>query len=527
MSWNPPAALPADHVPAPRPSEPSRSVEVARPLFRGAIRFQDDLSRTLELIDAGHAPKHLCIAGPKGCGQQLAAQYLMSGVHAHLDAVVRVLPADLSHSEPSVALAQLRHLWDSAHGGVMHLQDLETFLADAHAIPVLTALRDLMAHDDSVRVVLSGDREAVAQLHALTPDLFMRFAHASVRPFTVEQLAELLASALQRYGLRLDANFAVDVVPVLRKVRAVGDLANGRISSALARTTAYAALREGRALVRASDIDVRSLRTVDTEPGGGFAELDGLIGLTDVKSTVRLWVANYDVILRREELGLNVAGMGQHMVFKGPAGTAKTTVARIVGRILAEVGVLSSGHLVEVQRADLVGNAGDATARRVVEAVKRALGGVLFIDEAYSLMDAGAGGGKEAIDTLLKMMEDYREEFVVIVAGYPLEMEQFLSSNPGLRSRFVHVMQFPSYTLDELVQILDYLARQRGYLLAPDVPPAIGQAIGVAMHLPGFGNGRHMRNLLESAISRQAMRLSGASTDEEIRTLAGVDFAVS
>jgi SpoVK/Ycf46/Vps4 family AAA+-type ATPase len=215
------------------------------------------------------------------------------------------------------------------------------------------------------------------------------------------------------------------------------------------------------------------------------------------------------------------------MVFKGPAGTAKTTVARIVGKILAETGVLSSGHLIEVQRADLVGDTLEQSARRTVEAVKRAIGGVLFVDEAYTLTstDAGRDSGKEIVDTLLKLMEDYREEFVVIVAGYPLEMEQFLNSNPGLRSRFVRVLDFPSYSPDELLDILAYQAAKRGYVLGDGVREALVPRLELVSKYPGFGNGRHVRNQLEAAIVRQATRVNAESSDDELRMLTVADFA--
>jgi SpoVK/Ycf46/Vps4 family AAA+-type ATPase len=197
-----------------------------------------------------------------------------------------------------------------------------------------------------------------------------------------------------------------------------------------------------------------------------------------------------------------------------------------VGRILTETGVLSSGHLVEVQRADVIAEMLDQTARRMVEIVKRSLGGVLFIDEAYTLTasDSSRDSGREAVDTLLKLMEDYREEFVVIVAGYPLEMEGFLNSNPGLRSRFSRVLEFPSYVPDELIDILEFLSAQRGYQISPDVRAALTPRLSLVSQYPGFGNGRHVRNLLEAAIVRQATRVTPSSSDDDLRTLTLADF---
>jgi len=485
------------------------------------LRFQEDLAATLASM--GPADRHLCIAGPPGCGQGVAARMLAS---RHRDGgVLRVIPADLAAATAGAALDRLRSLHRAAAGGCLYLAELEGLYADPFAVPILATLRELLRTDPSVSVLLAGDVDAVARLHALNPELYMRFRHARVRPFTFEEMGVLLEEAVRRRALVPAPGFAAAAVDLLRRVRPVGNLRNVRVVEAVAEA-ARRSVPAG-ATLSPADIDVGDLRLVSTLGGDGFAELDELIGLSDVKSTVRLWVANSEITARREQLGLHTAGMGQHMVFKGPAGTAKTTVARIVGRVLTETGVLSSGHLVEVQRADLIGEMPDQTARRVVEVVKRSLGGVLFIDEAYTLTasDGPRDSGREAVETLLKMMEDYREEFVVVVAGYPLEMEGFLNSNPGLRSRFVRVLEFPSYSPDELVDILVFLAAKRGYLLGEGIREALVSRLALVSQYPGFGNGRHVRNLLESAIVRQATRLSASSTDDELRRLTVEDFA--
>lgn len=482
------------------------------------LKFQDELSAAVGRISV--VDRHLCIAGPQGCGQGSAARML-----ARRGKVVKVLPADLASSTASAALDRLRALWATASDGVFYLVELESLYADLYAVPLLATLRDLMRSDPSVRVVVCGDADAVARLHALNPDLYLRFLHARVRSFSVEEMGELLEDAVLRRGLHPVPGFAAASVPLLRRVRSVGNLRNARVVEAVAEAARRSV--PSSAEVSPDMIDVSSLRLVSTRDGAGFEELDELIGLADVKATVRLWVANSEITSRREQLGLHSAGMGQHMVFKGPAGTAKTTVARIVGRVLTETGVLSSGHLVEVQRADLVSDVPEQTARLVVEVVKRSLGGVLFIDEAYTLTakDSPRDSGREAVDTLLKLMEDYREEFVVVVAGYPMEMEGFLNSNPGLRSRFARVLEFPSYSPDELLDILDFLAGKRGYQVDGSLREVLTPRLALVSQYPGFGNGRHVRNLLESAIVRQATRLTAASTDDDLRLLLPEDFA--
>ena len=241
------------------------------------------------------------------------------------------------------------------------------------------------------------------------------------------------------------------------------------------------------------------------------ADLDRLVGLHTVKEQVRTQIAFLQLQERRKEHGLAEVASSHHLVFLGNPGTGKTTVARLLAEMYQSVGLLKKGHLVEVDRAGLVGQYVGHTANRTNKAVKKALDGVLFIDEAYALSPDGIGRndfGPEAIETLLKRMEDHRDRLVVIVAGYPKLMERFLQSNPGLRSRFSREIEFPNYSPEELVEIFVNMAGDADYRLDGDGKVTLERIFTVASQAPGFGNGRYARTLFEQAINRQALRLS-------------------
>jgi len=260
-----------------------------------------------------------------------------------------------------------------------------------------------------------------------------------------------------------------------------------------------------------------------------LAELDGLVGLGQVKALIRELVAFATVQGWRGAAGLRTDPLVLHMVFRGNPGTGKTTVARVLGRLLRGLGLLARGHLVEVERADLVGEYIGHTAAKARELVQRAMGGVLFVDEAYSLARGGEKDfGKEATDVLVKAMEDRRTEFVLILAGYGGEMERFLRSNPGLRSRFPTHLDFPDYTEAELLRIAESMLAARQYRLTA---PARGR-LGEMLRAPGgqaalaAGNARLVRNVLERAMRRQASRLVRAGGPPQAHAAAALQDIV-
>lgn len=288
------------------------------------------------------------------------------------------------------------------------------------------------------------------------------------------------------------------------------------------------------ALHRMSEERPGDMKRDELRPDGAAAaaalwELNRLVGLFEVKQVVEEIKAYIEIGRQRAAHHLKCDQLVLHMIFSGNPGTGKTTVARLMGNLFKGLGVLPNGHLVEVERADLVGEYIGHTAQKTRDQIRKAMGGLLFIDEAYSL---GRGGekdfGKEAIDVLVKAMEDSRSGFILILAGYRREMASFMKLNPGLGSRFPIHIEYPDYSVAELLEIAALMAQQRHYRFSDRAKRNLQRHLEERKGDLNFSNARLVRNLIEKAIRRQALRLSGQDqlSREELITIEHTDMAV-
>ena len=374
----------------------------------------------------------------------------------------------------------------------------------------------------------------------------------STSPFTPESLEQIAGQALQalcgraKKQLAFTLTYGEDGVKALASAftpaQGAGAIQEeaGRLYKALSEEKLRKALPgplEGRVLAEGGALLVQYSHgglehTVSAQAGQGGAsrqaalgqvkqELEGIVGLGAVKDYILSLEDNFKIQQLRRAKGLKADSPSMHMIFTGNPGTGKTTVARIVSRYLKAIGLLSGGQLVEVARADLVGQYVGHTAPLTQKAIQAALGGVLFIDEAYSLYRGKDDSfGLEAIDTLVKGMEDHRESLVVILAGYSREMEDFLTANSGLRSRFPHIIEFPDYTPEELLEITKGIVKGKGYRLDPACDgPLLGYfaRMGGAAGARANGNGRMARNKVEEAVIACSRR--NVKEPEETRDL--------
>jgi SpoVK/Ycf46/Vps4 family AAA+-type ATPase len=511
--------------------------------------------------------RHFVFLGPPGTGKTTVARVLAKIFYAYglleMPEVIEAHRADLVGEYLGATAIKTNELVDSALGGVLFIDEAYSLVnegdgqTDRFGVEaVQTLLKRAEDNREDLIIILAGYEKQMEGFLASNPGLASRFATRLKFPsYSPPEMLSLAEAALDRRGETLDP----DARPVLWRTfeevgrrRLADELGNGRFVRSLLEKAGQARdvrimtrtadpSREDLITIRAKDLQVAyaeltsRMRGYEDTPTveGALAELDELVGLEPVKQQVRAIAAQLRVARLRDTHGLTSQPPARHFVFTGPPGTGKTTVARILGRIFAALGLLVRPEVVEAHRGDLVGEHLGSTAIKTGRLVDSALGGVLFIDEAYSLHNDGYSGGDafgaEAVQTLLKRAEDDRDRLVIVLAGYPDDMDRFLRSNPGLASRFSTRVTFPSYRPDDLVQISRLLAEQAGDVFDP---AAIDVLAGIFAHacemgrIDELGNGRFARSLFERACASRDVRVvrrGEQATAEDLTTVTAAD----
>ncbi|CAL9378744.1 Holliday junction ATP-dependent DNA helicase RuvB [Nocardiopsis dassonvillei] len=500
--------------------------------------------------------RHLVFGGAPGTGKTTVAR-LYGRILSELGVlryghVVEVARADLVSQYVGGTAIKTTEVFEQAKGGVLFIDEAYTLSSGGEsgkgpdfgreAIDTLVKLME--DHRDEVAVIVAGYTEDMERFLAANPGLASRFSKTiEFVNYEVDELVEIVRRLCEGHSYRMAPETETALAGLFERMPKGPAFGNAREARKVFEEMID---RQANRLGGSSPEDHDSLTLLLPEDLGAGAveegtpadrdrqitelrgELDALVGLAQVKDTVNDLANLLLMAEQRKAMGLPVSSMSHHLVFTGPPGTGKTTVARLYGKLLHTLGVLPGDHVVEAARSDLVGRYVGHTAQLTAEVFERARGGVLFVDEAYTLTPKGEGNdfGQEAVDTLLKLMEDHRDEVAVIVAGYPVEMDRFMDSNPGLASRFNHRVEFPSYSDEELVTIVVRMAASSGYECGAETLAALAAHFSTVERDGSFGNARYARQVLERMITRQAGRLVGlgaSATREDFTALLPAD----
>lgn len=477
----------------------------------------------------GHGSLHMVFMGNAGTGKTTIAR-IIGKIYRRLDILpkgqfVECTRRDLVSQYVGTTSQKVSDKINEAMGGILFIDEAYTLCKDEHDTfgreAIETLLADIENHRDSLMVILAGYGPDMQKFMDQNQGLRSRIPTDIVfEDYSVEEMVEIFKMNVKNHGLILDVGLEDKIRELIDKRKRQKNFGNGRgVRNLFDEIVLNHDTRLG-----SMDPDLLShndfviLREADlpkTSRSEGnhrqyLDELFSMTGLAAVKDKVNRIVSTVEVNQAMREMGLQAQDFGTlHMVFKGNPGTGKTTVARLIGNIYRELGVLSTGHLVECGRSDLVGQYVGSTAPKVKAKVQEALGGILFIDEAYSLAKGGENDfGREAIDTLVADIENYRKDLMVIIAGYSEDMELFLSQNQGLRSRFSNEIFFEDYSVEELLSIFKSNLTAKNLTMDPSLDSLAYQVICRHVTKADFGNARGVRNLLDQLCEQRNLRIA-------------------
>lgn len=490
---------------------------------------------------------HMIFTGNPGTGKTTVARLVADMLKAlgivskgHL---VEVTREDLVEGYIGQTAVKTKKVLERASGGVLFIDEAYTLSRggdqDFGREAIDTIVKHMEDHREDLVVILAGYSKEMEDFMKINSGLRSRFPlQVEFADYSAEELLVILKTELKKREFTINAAAEKHILADLetKTIKGRSDSGNGRMirnmiedavrrqSSRLRKKGSYLSKEQLKELTL-EDFNIQETSLFDLEK-----TLADIIGNEPIKEQIRMMAAQMKIEKLRAAEGFKTSSVSRHMVFSGNPGSGKTMIARTMADLLKEIGVLKKGHLVEVSREDLVAGYVGQTALKTKEIVESALGGVLFIDEAYSLSTGGENDfGREAISTLVKMMEDHREELVVILAGYPNEMDGFFQTNAGLRSRFPNHFHFEDYSPLEMTKILEKLATLKGYVISPDTLKQMHVYLSEYPLDVESGNGRFCRNVLEEAIKHQAYRLSELGripTKQELSVLEIQDFSI-
>lgn len=504
-----------------------------------------NIQRELAGQKTSRSTLHMIFTGNPGTGKTTVAR-IVADIFKALRVVshgqlVEVVREDLVAEYQGQTAMKTRAVIESAIGGILFIDEAYTLSRggdqDAFGKEAIDSLvKGMEEYRENMVVILAGYSKEMYEFMKANSGLKSRFPNQiEFKDYTADELLEIAKIEMRKNDFVIEEPTLKVIHDILeqRQIPGRNDSGNGRL---VRNIMEEARRKQSRRLVRdgyqAAD-EMRLLLPndfgyVEEETFDLEKELSKIVGNEKVKDFVRQLAAQIKVQKLRKKKGLSaVSGQTLHMIFSGNPGTGKTTIARIIGKMLKEMGVLKSGHLIETDRSGLVAGYTGQTAEKTNDMISQALGGILFIDEAYALASGGSGDfGKEAIDTLVKGMEDHRENLLVILAGYEEDMEKFLQTNAGLRSRFPNQFNFEDYTLSELFKISLLMLKGKGLKITTDCENVIKDSLKPAVGNREAGNGRFVRNLLEQVERNQSMRIAKMldPSEKDLITLLPEDF---